>query len=99
MSQFTDTSSDYDIECPYCHHKYIPDAENYNEDVRPDECGECGKKYFLHQTFTVYHRTDPDCELNGIEHNFVNSDYLDGDGKIISIVQYCSVCDKERIGK
>ncbi len=57
-----------DAICPYCKATFQPEAEDYSEDSREIECDECGKKYWLHQSFTVDHWTKPDCALNGEAH-------------------------------
>lgn len=73
--------------CPYCGVGYQVESEDYSEDTREIECDECGKKYFLHQSFSVYHHTKPDCILNGEEHQY----------RRVSIkgreAYFCSVCD------
>jgi len=85
MSEFTDISNSDVVECPYCGNKYQPEAEDYSEDDRPEECYKCKKKYFVNQSFSVNHQMRPDCELNNIKHNFV--DFENGE------FQFCSVCD------
>lgn len=78
------------VRCPYCKHEYQPEAEDYSEDMREQECYECEKKFWLHQDFTVDHCVKPDCELNGEPHQWdvVSSKYPD--------YESCGVCDKWR---
>ena len=70
--------------CPYCLASYQVEAEDFSEDPQEIECDECGKKYWLVQQISISHKTTPDCELNGEDHNFIET----GGG------HYCSVCDK-----
>jgi DNA-directed RNA polymerase subunit RPC12/RpoP len=83
-------SSDANVICPYCKHEYQPEAEDYSEDTREEECSECGKKYHLWQVFTVDHHTKPDCELNGEQHQWDAVSARKPDW------QSCGVCDKWR---
>jgi len=89
-AQFRSSSDDDLVICPYCKHSYQPEAEDYSEDTREQECGECEKKFWLHQEITVSHCVKPDCELNGEQHqwDFVDSKRRD--------YQSCDVCDKWR---
>ena len=68
LSKYEDEWDEDYVICPYCEHKYQPEAESYSEDVSEETCGECGKKYTLYQEFSVTHRTSPDCKLNGQAH-------------------------------
>ena len=70
MSTYDDTYNDNDVECPYCKHKYQPESEDYDVEERSEECEECGKKYYLSQSFSISHTTQPDCELNGQRHDY-----------------------------
>ena len=87
--QFKPLSDDGEVICPYCQFKYQPEAEDYSEDTREQECSECGKKYHLSQTFSVDHNTKPDCDLNGEQHKFQAV-------KRYPQYQRCTVCDKWR---
>tara|TARA_R110002110_G_scaffold2750_5_gene13186 strand:+ start:536 stop:832 length:297 start_codon:yes stop_codon:yes gene_type:complete len=73
--------------CPYCRHEYQPEGENYSEDEIEDECEECKKKFYSHQSFSVDHHTRGDCKLNGEEHDYQPSETLQG-------VPFCAKCDK-----
>ena len=83
-------SDDNNVICPYCKHEYQPDTETYSEDNREEECGKCGKKYHLYQSFSVEHTTKPDCDLNGESHDWdvVSSRHPQ--------YQRCGNCDKWR---
>jgi len=83
-------SDDSNVICPYCKHTYQPEAEDYSDDAREEECGKCGKKYHVWQEFSVAHHAKPDCTLNGEEHewDFVSSRRPD--------YQSCGKCDKWR---
>jgi hypothetical protein len=61
---------DANVICPYCKYTYQPEAEDYSEDSREQECSECSKKFHLYQSFSVSHHTKPDCELNGEQHDW-----------------------------
>ena len=91
MSEVEYTINDDEMECPYCGAKYQPEGEDYSEDERVEECGECGKKYKACQCFTVDHRAEPDCELNGESHQWKPEPL--GDGRFHD---FCSICGKCR---
>lgn len=67
MSQFEETVDSDNIECPYCGYSYQPECESYDEDESVDDCGNCGKKFYSRQSFTVDHHARPDCELTGLK--------------------------------
>jgi len=92
MSQFKDTSDDTNVICPYCLHKYQPESEDFDQDVRREVCEECEKEFWLSQEFSVSHRTKPDCEINGLKHTW-ESVYLRTTGRNHD---FCNVCDKCR---
>ena len=87
--KFEETLNDYNVECPYCGDAYQAEAEDYSEDEREQECDECGKKYFLHQNFTVTHHARPDCELNGEHHDYQPTNMRGGRSH-----PFCTVCSK-----
>jgi hypothetical protein len=75
--------------CPYCKHEcYQPEGENYSEDEIEDECPECGKFFYSHQSFSVDHHTRGDCKLNGEEHDFRLKYFRNGSA------MFCVKCDK-----
>ncbi len=87
--QFDSHIDDDHVVCPYCKSTYQPESEDYSEDTREEECSECGKKFYLHQCFSVDHRTRPDCELNGSEHEW-DTVHNHPDN------QSCGICNKWR---
>lgn len=89
MTTFTETINDNEVECPYCHNTYQPEASDYTEETHIEECEECGKKYYTHQIYSVYHKTQPDCELNGGEHNYQMIPIGSGMSH-----PFCTICDK-----
>lgn len=70
MSKYEATINDPVRVCPYCGSEHQPEAEDYSEDERIEECGDCGKKYYAHDIFSVEHAARPDCELNGEQHEW-----------------------------
>ena len=87
MSKYEDQyDNDHEI-CPYCGHKHHVEGEDYNEDTREVECDECGKSYWLHQSFTVTHETIPDCKLNGEDCQYENSRFNPGSNLV-----FCAIC-------
>lgn len=90
-SKYDGQCDDNDVICPYCGNRYQPEAEDFDEDTREEECGECGKTYKLHDSFTVTHFTKPDCELNGEQHKWVPVKLRDG-----RVHDFCSVCNQCR---
>lgn len=89
MSEFDSISNDNEVECPYCEHKYQPEATDHDETERVEECENCGRQYFLHQSFSVTHHTQPDCVLNGGTHDYQPLSL--GGGKTHP---FCTVCGK-----
>lgn len=87
-SQFEEQIDNNDSVCPYCGDRYQVEAEDYDEDERQDECGGCGKKYWLHQRFSVEHYSRPDCELNGQAHSYERIKLKNG-----READFCTVCD------
>ena len=90
MAEYEETFDECDRICPYCGGAYQVEAEDYSEDVQEEECEECGKKYYAHDSFSVDHLAIPDCKLNGDNHTWesvpVNMGRHD----------FCSVCGKCR---
>jgi hypothetical protein len=78
MSEFEDTSGQPMRRCPYCNYAYQPEAEDYSEDQREEECNGCGKHYYAKDVFTVYHVASPDCALNGQPHEWKDIDLRNG---------------------
>ena len=78
MSNCEYEQDDTNVICPYCKHEYQPEAEDYSEDERIEECDECGKKYTISQSFSVTHHSEPDCEINGLEHDWRPRDLRSG---------------------
>src|SRR4051794_31655370 len=91
VGKYEDQQDDNVVICPYCHDSYQPESEDYDEDSREEECGSCGKRYYLHQSFSVTHHTSPDCEINGKEHQFERIKLNDG-----READFCTFCDKCR---
>ena len=59
MSEPESQIDDCNIICPYCRHEYQPESSDYSEDVRDEECEECGKIFSVWQGFSVTHHTAP----------------------------------------
>ena len=83
-------SDDANVICPYCKYEYQPEAEDYSEDTREEECHKCGKKFWVWQAFSVDHHSKPDCELNGEQHEWDAVSARKPDW------QSCGKCDKWR---
>ena len=49
--------SDDSVICPHCGASYIPDSEDYSENVRKETCFTCKKEYEVWQEFHVWHCT------------------------------------------
>lgn len=91
MSDYEDQLDGTNVICPYCKYEYQPEAEDFSEDIRDEECGECGRHYQLYQSFEVDHRTTPDCKLNNEEHVWETHRFRDGTSH-----DFCAVCDRCR---
>ena len=94
MSKYTDTIDDCDRECPYCGYTYQPEPAEYSDNLREEECENCDKSYYVHDSFYVTHHATPDCELNGQEHDYQSITL--GNGQTHG---FCTVCDKCRPAK
>ena len=92
MSQYGEQTDDNDAICPYCLSRYQVEAEDYDEEPKEDECGDCGKKYWLNQSFSVTHYARPDCELNGQPHKYEKIILKSG-----REAHFCEVCDDCKI--
>ena len=91
MSQYDDQIDSINVVCPYCKYEYQPEGEDYSEGLRVDECGECGMKFELCQSFDVAHHTYPDCSINNTEHDWQPIELRDG-----KTHDFCTICDKCR---
>ena len=79
--------------CPYCKTEcFQPEGEDYSEDDQEEECDECGKKFYLNQSFTVDHNTRGDCELNGESHDYRPAKYQQE-------MEVCAKCGECRLIK
>lgn len=87
VSKYEDQYDEDATICPYCGEGHQPEAETWDEEAREEECGECGRRYLVHQSFSVCHITKPDCEINGEEHQWGSKDgYPDH--------KWCKICGK-----
>jgi len=43
--------------CPYCGNGYWPEADEFDESEREEECEKCGATYLLRDSFSVTHHT------------------------------------------
>jgi hypothetical protein len=93
-STYTDHYDDNDSICPYCGDKFQVEGEDYDEQPCEIQCFTCGRKYWLSQMFTVTHRSRPDCELNGMKHNF--QPRAIGGGKTYPFCVNCDYCKPYR---
>lgn len=89
-SIYNDEIDSSDCICPYCGYRYQVESEDFSEDGRVEECGECGKKFHHSQSFSVDTCTEPDCKLNGDEHAWVAVDLQE------CMHDFCSMCGKCR---
>jgi hypothetical protein len=89
MSQYESQHDDDKVICPYCEHSYEVEPENYDEDSREKDCEECGKTFWLSQSFSVTHITQPDCEINAGEHKWELMNFSD-----LRAAFFCATCNK-----
>ena len=89
MAKFEDTLNDGVVECPYCGYIYQPELEDYDEEESEVECDECGNKFYTNKIFSVSHQAKPDCDLNGIKHNYELVNLNNGKHH-----PFCTVCGK-----
>ena len=88
-----ETSNDCNRICPYCGHYYQVEAEDYDEDAREEACGECGKKYYASDDFSVTHRAVPDCKLNNEEHRWEKPSMYKGNFYLHC--ERCEACERQ----
>lgn len=69
FSKYNLTINNHDVECPYCEHKYQLESEDYSEDKVTEECEDCGKKFKRYVCFSTDVRAEPDCLINGEQHD------------------------------
>lgn len=89
MSKYDEQLDDNNAICPYCKHSWQVEAEDYDEEEREEECVECGKRYWLHDSFSVTHYTRPDCEINGGDHKWELMTFSGG-GQAF----FCATCNE-----
>jgi hypothetical protein len=92
-SKYEEQVDGVDAICPYCGASYQVETENYSEDTREEECEECGKKYWIYQSFSVDTFTKPDCEINGEKHDFELVQTKAGEA------YFCKICEKCKLKK
>ena len=85
MSKYQDQFDDSVVVCPYCNHQYQPEAEDFNEEERIQECMNCEKKFHHQDEISYTHSTRPDCEINGEAHVWELVESCNHD--------FCAVCD------
>lgn len=61
---------DTTAQCPYCEAEQHTKGENYSEEARIEECGECGMRFWQNEVFTTEYATSGDCKLNDLEHDW-----------------------------
>ena len=91
MSQYNDEIDSSDVICPYCGWNYQPEGEDFSEDHNVEECEDCGKNFYHYDSISVYHHTEPNCEINGEKHEWESHELRDGRRH-----DFCSVCGKCR---
>lgn len=89
-TKYEDQIDSNNVICPYCKYEYQAENEDFSEDTRVEKCEECGKKYHLHDSWSVDHHTRPDCEINGDQHKWEARQLTQGPH------DFCSVCDNCR---
>ncbi len=88
MSEYEEQTDYNKVICPYCGYSYQCEGEDYCEDGRDEECGECGKSFHMSTYFSVSHTTSPDCELNGAKHKWEPIKLRNG-----RTHDFCSICN------
>ena len=89
MSKYKETTDSIHRICPYCGYRYQVEDEDVSETSEIEECWECGKKYHTRSSVTVDHYANPDCALNGMEHQWETVFLQYGVAH-----EFCSICDK-----
>lgn len=90
MPRYKEKRRDDCRECPYCGYTYQVECEDYSEDLREEECSECGKKYWASESICVTHFASPDCTVNGQEHDWVFIPSAVAEGRLFRECRECS---------
>jgi len=70
MTEIDYTYESVDLKCPYCGEFQSDSWEiDFNDNRVKIEC-DCGKKFWGSEHITRNYEGNPDCELNGEEHDF-----------------------------
>ena len=56
-----------DVICPHCLESYQPEACDFDEHEREEQCSECGGRYMRYDEMTVTHHTRPLIEEGGAQ--------------------------------
>ena len=88
MAKYAYEFHDTDSVCPYCGHGYQVECEDYDEEEREVECDECGKKYWMQQSYSVTTFTSPSCSLNDTAHVWEMKNLGNGTRH-----EFCTICD------
>lgn len=94
MTKYKRQWDDINVVCPYCGHTFQPEGEDYTDYEVIEECEECGKSFHHFDDITVTHYTRPDCELNGVEHQWKEHVSILGDS-----MKTCETCGKVEMVK
>ena len=86
MSKYEDKFDDEGYKCPYCGYKTVCDDWGFDYDGVEEECCECGKKFYATASHSISFESEPDCELNGDEHDLRFDDVRD--------CYFCKTCGK-----
>lgn len=84
---------DEGYKCPYCKHQYTCDDWGNDYDYQIEKCEYCGNKFRATAHTSTHYESEPDCNINGLEHNYV----YDGLYKNFDSHK-CTVCGDTIIG-
>jgi len=91
MPKFNYTYGDWGFKCPYCKNEPSYELTSYSEGTEVRECENCGKKFSGNVNIEVNYYSEPDCKLNGEEHQWELKEFRSG-----SKANLCSICGKTK---
>ena len=65
MSEFREELDSTNRICPYCKDEVHQEGEDFHDEMEVEQCDECGKRFHTVDYCIVYHKSIPDCKLNG----------------------------------
>ena len=92
MSRIHGEIDDNNVICPYCKYFFQAEGGDFNESSEDLQCDECGKFFEVCMVIMYDYRTEPNCELNREQHDYILNQY----GNTPDYMS-CVICGKGRL--